>query len=94
MRPDTGTLHRILDRRRHTTTVGAIAAHPNRLPSVHVESASGPPYPTHLCLVARPTLLNCLTAAVSAREQVITCEEVFELLDARPYVTRLPASAT
>jgi Flp pilus assembly CpaF family ATPase len=39
----------------------------------------GPPHPTHLYLAARFTLLNCLTAAVPARERVITCEEVFEL---------------
>jgi Flp pilus assembly CpaF family ATPase len=39
-------------------------------------------------------MLNCLTAAVPARERVITCEEVFEPLDARPYVTRLPGIGT
>jgi len=38
--------------------------------------------------------LNCLTAAVPARERVITCEEVFELADTRPYVTRLPGIGT
>jgi pilus assembly protein CpaF len=36
----------------------------------------------------KTTMLNCLTAAVPARERVITCEEVFELLDARLHVTR------
>jgi pilus assembly protein CpaF len=36
----------------------------------------------------KTTMLNCLTAAVPARERVITCEEVFELLDARRHVTR------
>jgi hypothetical protein len=49
----------------------------------------------HLSVVApgppiRFTLLNCLTATMPARERVITCEEVFELADARPYVTRVP----
>jgi pilus assembly protein CpaF len=32
----------------------------------------------------KTTLLDCLTAAMPARERVITCEEVFELRDARP----------
>ena len=31
------------------------------------------------CLVIQTTLLNCLCAAIPARERVITCEEVFEL---------------
>jgi Flp pilus assembly CpaF family ATPase len=35
----------------------------------------------------KTTMLNCLTAAVPARERVITCEKVFELADACPYVT-------
>jgi len=29
------------------------------------------------------TLLNCLAAAIPARERVVTCEEVFELTNAR-----------
>jgi len=33
----------------------------------------------------KTTMLNCLTAAVPARERVITCEEVFELLGAPLY---------
>ncbi len=28
---------------------------------------------------AKATLLNCLSAAIPARERVVTCEEVFEL---------------
>jgi pilus assembly protein CpaF len=32
----------------------------------------------------KTTMLNCLTAAVPARERVITCEEVFELALASP----------
>jgi pilus assembly protein CpaF len=40
---------------------------------------SGPLYLAYSCRLARLTLLNCLTAAVPARERVITCEEVFEL---------------
>jgi pilus assembly protein CpaF len=48
-----------------------------------------PPHLTHLCLAARPTLLNCLTAAVPARERVITCEEVFELKVPLPDVVRM-----
>jgi hypothetical protein len=38
-------------------------------------------------LIAQMTLLNCLTAAVPARERVITCVEVFELLDPAAHVT-------
>jgi hypothetical protein len=33
-------------------------------------------------------LLNCLCAAIPARERVITCEEVFELCVALPDVTQ------
>jgi Flp pilus assembly CpaF family ATPase len=39
-------------------------------------------------------MLNRLTAAVPARERVITCEKIFELLDACPDVTRLPGIGT
>jgi Flp pilus assembly CpaF family ATPase len=34
-------------------------------------------------------MLNCLTAAVPARERVITCEEVFELKVPLPDVVRM-----
>jgi integrase len=38
------------------------------------------------------SLLNCLCAAIPARERVITCEEVFELRDLRhTHTTLLPA---
>ena len=37
----------------------------------------------------KTTLLNCLTAAVPARERVITCEEVFELRIPLPDVVRM-----
>ena len=37
----------------------------------------------------KTTLLNCLTAAVPARERVITCEEVFELKVPLPDVVRM-----
>jgi pilus assembly protein CpaF len=37
----------------------------------------------------KTTMLNCLTAAVPARERVITCEEVFELKVPLPDVVRL-----
>ncbi|MGH8776465.1 MAG: CpaF family protein [Jiangellaceae bacterium] len=37
----------------------------------------------------KTTLLNCLTAAVPARERVITCEEVFELKIPLPDVVRM-----
>lgn len=46
----------------------------------------------HLCRIAWVTLLNCLTAAVPARERVITCEEVFELRKT-PYGDQ-PAAST
>jgi Flp pilus assembly CpaF family ATPase len=38
------------------------------------------------------SLLNCLCAAIPARERVITCEEVFELPRPSPHVYggRLP----
>jgi pilus assembly protein CpaF len=32
------------------------------------------------------SLLNCLCAAIPVRERVVTCEEVFELLDPPPVV--------
>jgi Flp pilus assembly CpaF family ATPase len=32
-----------------------------------------------MCLAAQMSLLNCLCAAIPARERVITAEEVFEL---------------
>ncbi len=31
------------------------------------------------CVIAQMTLLNCLCAAIPARERVIACQEVFEL---------------
>ena len=37
----------------------------------------------------KTTMLNCLTAAVPARERVITCEEVFELKVPLPDVVRM-----
>jgi pilus assembly protein CpaF len=37
----------------------------------------------------KTTMLNCLTAAVPARERVITCEEVFELRIPLPDVVRM-----
>ncbi len=39
-----------------------------------------------ICLAAQMSLLNCLCAAIPARERVITCEEVFELSMAPPVV--------
>jgi Flp pilus assembly CpaF family ATPase len=33
----------------------------------------------HTCTSVQMSLLNCLCAAIPARERVITCEEVFEL---------------
>src|SRR4051794_37584559 len=37
------------------------------------------PHQGHTCLSEQMSLLNCLCAAIPARERVITCEEVFEL---------------
>ena len=38
------------------------------------------------------SLLNCLCAAIPARERVITCEEVFELWVLRPDVVAMQTS--
>lgn len=37
----------------------------------------------------KTTLLNCLVAAVPARERVVTCEEVFELVPGLPDLVRM-----
>lgn len=42
--------------------------------------------PTH---AGKTTLLNCLAAAIPARERVVTCEEVFELQIALPDVVAM-----
>jgi hypothetical protein len=45
--------------------------------------ASAPREP-QVCLCAQMSLLNCLGAAIPARERVVTCEEVFELREVMP----------
>jgi hypothetical protein len=43
----------------------------------------------HACVFAQVSPLNCLLAAIPARERVITCAEVFELRVPLPSVVAM-----